>query len=84
MSRPERSVVKLTPWFPPSIDPVHIGVYECGKPFGGPWFRYWDGYWRQGDAGIREAYDLRNNPSAFVPCLWRGLVRSGEAAERGA
>ena len=38
--------MKRTNWYPPTMLPVRVGVYECewvrGK-FGGIWFNYWNG-----------------------------------------
>ena len=40
--------LKLTPWFPNSIKPVRVGVYEIRNPWpvknpGKTTFRYWNG-----------------------------------------
>lgn len=67
-------VLKLTPWFPADVKPVHVGMYERD------WGRvvdnavsardYWDGtQWRLGICGKPSSYlmlsDLR----------WRGLAQ---------
>lgn len=73
----------LSPWFPPGVLPVRVGIYQVADEFpetrGYNWFSYWDGetfnYWAS--CGIQVAYAKRNHPTA-VPAArwhWRGLAR---------
>lgn len=64
-------VMKLTPWFPPEVKPVHVGPYE--SIFGG-WYRYWDGTrWHFG--GDTPAKAVKNVSASPAPAAWRGLAR---------
>lgn len=76
----------LTPWFPPNVKPVHIGVYltkiytdddpikgeVCGEGFS-----YWSGHaWSDTGQSIEEA---AARAKKFVPGFqnkpWRGLAK---------
>jgi hypothetical protein len=35
--------MKLTPWFPPDVNPVRTGPYKIKKDCPSAWYRYWDG-----------------------------------------
>ena len=35
--------MKLTPWYPPEIKPLHVGVYERDYSQKGRWYCFWDG-----------------------------------------
>lgn len=74
MSKP-----KLTPWFPPSVNPAHAGVYEmeCDTP----WFRQWDGFlWHCGDDTVDlAASESKPAMNAGIAVRWRGLAQEPKA-----
>lgn len=68
---------KLTPWYPPEVKPVRVGVYESitSAP---PWFRYWDGsHWHWGARTVEEAFKNRE-ACTVVREAWRGLTREAK------
>ncbi len=73
---------ELTPWFPPHIKPVHVGVYETasataeGNPLdGSEGFQRWDGrVWGGFKASACEAYVEDGYVSKFQNNCWRGLA----------
>ena len=53
---------KVTTWFPPGTNPVHVGDYECKTcP---PCKHYWNG---------RAWYYSRGNFEPLTTVTWRGL-----------
>jgi hypothetical protein len=72
--------MKLTPWFPQSIEPVHVGVYET-KWAGteGGWFNKWDGLkWCRGHCNHIDAHHQAGMGRASFgdyKIQWRGLAR---------
>ena len=66
---------KLTPWFPPEVKPVHVGVYETGdadwyKETGLSFLREWNGKaWIVPVSGKR-GFECRQQKR-----VWRGLAR---------
>lgn len=68
---------ELTPWFPPHIKPVHVGVWDVadGSHFRAPWFKKWDGrYWYTGGRTVSEANRVTEY-SILEEFSWRGLAR---------
>lgn len=69
---------KLTPWFPASVKPVHVGVYEVedGIEDNEVWYSHWDGkkfnYWCCG--GPEMAYEFSDMRISLKPDKWRGLA----------
>jgi len=69
--------MKKTPWFPGSVKPVHVGVYETKGPFlPEGWYRKWDGKrWYVGDripaVAAQEIVPTHQNA---VKLPWRGLA----------
>ena len=68
--------MKLTPWFPGDVKPVHIGVYERRLKFRpGVYYSQWDGekwyYLRDtvDKAAIQSVYSAHQN----LP--WRGVEK---------
>ena len=64
--------MKLTPWFPPEVKPVRVGVYDFGA-----WYRFWNGSdWKQGTSSVEGAYLLRHGPVSKIANhqQWRGLA----------
>lgn len=64
-------VLKLTPWFPGDVKPVHVGVYETDR-IGR--FQYWNGkswgyYMPSAEAAerVKASFSARQQPE------WRGL-----------
>lgn len=73
---------ELTDWFPPSIKPVHAGVYFLRHsvykttPF--PWY-YWNGsYWTSECSDHLDdfcfVYPTNSKSIYAVKCEWRGLA----------
>ena len=68
--------MKLTPWFPPEVKPVHVGVYMSDDTPLGPWFRYWNGkQWGAAAKTIDKAMELETISFACQENKWRGLLR---------
>ncbi len=69
--------MKLTPWFPPEIKPVHVGVYEIRDDMlKQTFFAYWNGLFF--GSGMRKRQDAANSRwshqlNEFVHA-WRGLA----------
>lgn len=67
--------MKKTAWYPASLKPVHIGVYETdlGSAFSRFGFSYWDGNHWSNQYGLPEtAEKYCDSPGAQDKC-WRGL-----------
>ena len=63
--------MKLTPWFPPEVKPVRVGMYQCKMCIGMNFSRdlhYWNGenWWYARNHILGDP--LRN-------VTWRGLAR---------
>ena len=65
-----------TPWYPISIKPVRIGVYEVENKFGGNKFSYWNGkyfecctYFPKIPINRIESIDMK-----WPKAKWRGLT----------
>lgn len=72
--------LKLTTWFPATVMPARVGVYEVEPPSGyGRWYAYWDGerFGYRVTSGPDEAEDCRSWPTR-LPTLasWRGLAKN--------
>lgn len=71
-------LIRKSPWFNQSVNPVHHGVYEIRrdieKELGLPWFRLWNGEWCVGSTIPSEA---QNQPwpcsDLDDPFVWRGI-----------
>lgn len=76
MSKP-----KLTPWFPPEVRPVHVGVYRVigwseSEPTKGALYSYWNGK-RFGYRTLpaQEAFRMRDTGTDLEPqATWCGLA----------
>jgi hypothetical protein len=66
---------KYSPWFPPEVKPVRVGVYEVRNGGNFRWFRKWDGYWFIGDNRLDTASRERERLSWETVCEWRGLSK---------
>ena len=63
---------KLTPWFPGSVKPVHVGVYQ--RTWKSLPFSFWDGrQWLLAGYEKRDAMGHSNIPSSAQSVPWRGL-----------
>jgi len=74
----EGATMKLTPWYPPGIKPVHEGPYLMEKWPGYPkeWYRAWrDGSWYTGAPTPKGA--MSSNTAMQMPTYrgWRGLTK---------
>jgi len=75
MSNPKR-----TPWYPPEVKPVRVGVYEVAMTIVPVWYRYWDGEnWHVGDE--TPALALKSAPlngTSWSVKHWRGLTEKAK------
>ena len=78
--------MKLTPWFPGCIEPVHIGVYErrgaiCDYVDG---YAFWNGLqWAYSAPTPKKArfYSCgisRYQSDGSIPFEWRGVAKEGK------
>lgn len=66
---------KLTPWFPGSVKPVRVGVYERDYDRGYPVYSRWDGkHWLWTYDSSRQAAIEQGKLSPFQNIPWRGLA----------
>lgn len=67
--------MKLTPWFPPEVKPVRVGVYIATVRKPSVFYRYWDGEsWLCGSFDQQLANASR--PDWYGPPIhWRGLAK---------
>ena len=64
--------MKLTPWYPPHIKPVRVGVYETLRK---GCFQYWNGeWWGYWSSTKKDAFGLNGGKSVFQHPRWRGLA----------
>ena len=78
--------MKLTPWFPAEVKPVHVGVYEIyeHRRHERPTFKHWNGsFWGFASASIGQAQsaDTHLGPSLVQKCNWRGLAAPPKKAK---
>ena len=72
--------MKLTPWFPPDVKPVHVGVYETLEATCFPnWYDIWDGknWWIGGKTPKSAMKNHQDEPRLLIqsaPVKWRGLA----------
>lgn len=69
--------MKLTPWFPAEVKPIHVGAYLSREySDGADFFRYWDGArWGAAARTIPEAILQASESYACQGNQWRGLAR---------
>jgi hypothetical protein len=67
--------LQLTDWYPYTIKPARVGVYQRG--FNGNFmYSYWDGtVWCFQATSAKVAHELRVHKSAFQRLSWRGIKR---------
>lgn len=79
--------MKMTPWFPADVTPVHVGVYEVDDHdgMGGQWWAYWDGkkFCYRCHFDWQDAFDKRNEKTD-CPALtsWRGLASPSTPSQK--
>lgn len=71
--------MKLTPWFPPQVTPVRVGVYQACIPYPHPEdpveFAYWDGArWGWLHNTVKQAARYKRTAHAIQLKCWRGLA----------
>jgi hypothetical protein len=76
--------MKLTEWFPPTVKPAHIGVYQtltkselkAGPPFP-EWYQYWDGSsWGSSAPFVGEAALRGYRVSSVLQYVYfRGVIK---------
>lgn len=64
---------KLTSWFPPSIKPVHVGMYKTHLWGKSAWC-YWSGGWGWASKNFALANKSRGHVGAVQNKTWRGLA----------
>lgn len=67
---------KVTPWFPGSVNPDHVGVYQRKYPREIA-FCYWDGFdwsWGFRTANLAQKYSPHVRSNAH-DLMWRGLAK---------
>ena len=63
----------LTPWYPPHIKPVRVGVYETNTRIGR--YQHWNGkFWGLFDPDAELAADSHDCRSFYQSPSWRGLA----------
>lgn len=65
--------MKLTPWFPPDVKPVRVGVYEKNLFNGRRWYSKWDGSQWLFICETADGAAVEQIPSAFINVPWRGI-----------
>lgn len=74
--------MKLTPYFPSDVKPVHIGVYEIyeNRRNERPTFKHWNGkFWGFASRTIEDAQCSDTlGPSCIQKCQWRGVAKLPE------
>lgn len=78
---------KLTPWFPPAVEPVRDGIYET-RPVPSRWSDdfVWHAVWRSGEwcgptacgPDVALAYAAGGQKNRDGPLEWRGLAEKPE------
>ncbi len=67
--------MKLTPWYPGTIKPVRVGVYERRYPDGATLYSLWDGvqwYWAWDTAALASR-EYKYTYTQTIP--WRGVAK---------
>lgn len=73
--------MKYTEWFPCTIKPVHIGVYQRDMSFRQPkcyYYSYWNGkYWCFNSNNLKYAAAdwSKRYHSEYQDLPWRGLIK---------
>ena len=68
--------MKLTPWFPGTVKPVRVGVYE--RKYRNGWRAYcsWTGKaWSSPSSAPKEAAMIKFSRSANQNVSWRGVLK---------
>lgn len=67
--------MKLTPWFPGTVNPVRVGVYERKYNTNKTFYCHWNGEywhaWATTPATAKDAFAL----SALQNLPWRGVLK---------
>ena len=67
--------MKLTPWFPGSVKPARVGVYERECPNGWRSYNYWTGKtWSSPSPIPKGAEIFKSYRSAYQNVRWRGVM----------
>ena len=69
--------MKLTPWFPSHVKPVHVGIYKTRV---GHWdsefFSYWNGrQWSIGYPSMKTAMMNKRTTAAHQSKTWQGIAK---------
>jgi hypothetical protein len=69
--------MKLTPWFPGTVKPVRVGVYEREYRTGDVGYCYWNGQiwsWKTTTTPT-DALRLQDTRSPYQNIPWRGVLK---------
>jgi hypothetical protein len=67
--------MRHTSWYPPSIKPYRVGVYEKLSQVYEKGYQYWNGeFWGRWCTTPAFAYAARDEKSAFQNEYWRGFT----------
>lgn len=66
-----------TEWFPPEIDPLHVGVYQkLNTSTDGTFFAHWNGnFWGGAGPTPDVAHMYRWQPTVRANWPWRGIAK---------
>lgn len=68
--------MKLTPWFPGTVKPVRVGVYERKFPNGWRSYNYWNGKaWPSPSPVPKGAEIFKSFCSPYQDLSWRGVLK---------
>ena len=75
--------MKLTPWFPETVKPMRVGVYQVKLDWFNPrdWYAYWNGkrFCYRSSTGPDDALRARYCETALPRiAIWRGLAEKPE------
>jgi hypothetical protein len=63
-----------TAWYPESVKPVHLGIYERDLFENGPTYSRWDGkFWFSCWGSVEDAANSKTR-SLYQSLKWRGLA----------
>ena len=68
--------MKLTPWFPGTVKPVRVGVYERDYDTPLPHYCYWNGkWWCRLSFDPDDAMNQKGVKSVYETLPWRGVAK---------
>ena len=70
--------MKLTPWYPNTINPVRKGLYEVRIPKGVHLWSFWTGErWNYAEISVQRAVTINKRSMLMynMPMQWRGVAK---------